>query len=353
MVNRAPALVPWMTVVAPEMSPDEQYCSEIDVGTEIGGFRLVEVIGRGSMASIFRAEHLVHGHTAAVKILLPEYCGKPEAVRRFAREIQVVNRARHPGVLEISDLVISDNHPPVLVMEMLQGEDLATCMERRGPLPPEMAVDIMVQVCDALVAMHNRSVAHRDLKPGNIFLVGGGDDDYPIVKVLDFGLAKFLYEEDPFLRTRTGCAVGTPEYMPPEQIRGDKVDERIDLYAVGAILYEMVAGKPPFHGGSVFDLVQKALKDDPPPPSALLAPELASEVPPLLDQVVLRCLAKEPDHRIQSADQLRAVLTHARDPKSELVLPPVPSDRPLWYWAAGGLAAAAAALGTVAWLVLR
>ncbi len=335
------------------VEPDPTSCAEIGVGTEIGGFRLVELIGQGSMATIFRAEHLVHGHTAAVKVLLPEYCARSEAVRRFAREIQVVNRARHPNVLEITDLVYSETQPPILVMELLRGEDLAICMEHKGALPPELAVEIMIQVCDALVAMHQRSVVHRDLKPGNIFLVGGGDDPFPIVKVLDFGLAKFLYEEDPFLRTRTGCAVGTPEYMPPEQIRGEKVDERIDLYAVASILYEMIAGKSPFHGGSVFDLVQKALNDKPPPPSTLLPPEQAARVPPLLEQVILRCLEKNPDHRIQSAAELKALLEATREPSAEVVLPPLPPDRPLWLWAVGGLAAATVALGAVAWLVLR
>jgi serine/threonine protein kinase len=323
-----------------------------DVGAEIGGFRLCEVIGRGSMASIFRAEHLVHGHTVAVKVLLPEYCTRPEAVRRFAREIQAVNRARHPNVLEITDLVYGEGQPPLLVMELLQGEDLAACTQRRGPLPPEQALEIMIQVCDALAAMHRRSVVHRDLKPGNIYLVGGGEDPFPVVKVLDFGLAKFLYEEDPFLHTRTGCAVGTPEYMPPEQIRGQKVDERIDLYAVGSILYEMIAGKPPFHGGSVFDLVQKVLKDDPPPPSSQLPPQQAARVPALLDQVVMRCLAKDPEHRIQEAEQLKALLQAAQRDPEDVVLPPLPRETPLWIWAAVGLSAATIALGTAAWLIL-
>lgn len=338
---------------APLASPPRSARATIDVGAELGGFRLLEVIGRGSMASIFRAEHLVHGHTAAVKVLLPEYCARPEAVRRFAREIQAVNRARHPNVLEITDLVYSEEHPPILVMELLHGEDLSACLQRRGALPPQQALEIMIQVCDALTAMHRRSVAHRDLKPGNIFLVGGGDDPWPVVKVLDFGLAKFMYEEDPFLHTRTGCAVGTPEYMPPEQIRGQKVDERIDLYAVGSILYEMIAGHPPFHGGSVFDLVQKVLNEEAPPLASQIPPEDAGRLPALVDPVVMRCLAKDPERRIQEAQQLKALLQAAQQEQSDVVLPPLPTAVPTWLWAAGGLAAAALALGAAAWLMLR
>lgn len=313
--------------------------SDLQVGEDLGAFRLTELVGRGSMASIFRAEHRFHGHQVAIKVLHPEFCAKGDAVRRFAREIQVVQRARHPGVLEITDLVSGEGHPPFLVMELLPGEDLAACMARRGPLPPAMAVSIMVQVSDALMAMHDRSVVHRDLKPANIFLVGGGDDDAPIVKVLDFGLAKFLYEEDPFLRTRTGCAIGTPEYMPPEQIRGDKVDHRIDLYAVAAILYEMIAGKPPFHGGNVFELVQKALSEPPPPPRSLLPPDQAALVPELLEKVILRCLAKLPEERLQSAEELKDFLEASLLPGADKPLPALPGAHGFhWSWLGGGLA---------------
>lgn len=319
---------------------------------EVAGFRLLDQIGEGSMASIFRAEHLALGHVVAIKALQPEYCNRPEAVRRFAREIQVVRRARHPNVLEISDLVLGGEHPPLLVMELLRGEDLAELMARRGSVSVPVAVEIFVQVCDALAAMHSRSVVHRDLKPSNIFLVGGGDDPMPIVKVLDFGLAKFLYEEDPFLHTRTGCAVGTPEYMPPEQIRGLKVDERIDIYAVGAILYELLTGDPPFHGGSVFDLVEKALSDPVAPPSSKLPLDRRGEVSPLLDDLVVRCLEKKPERRSQSAAELRDWLIACRDDQP-VSLPPLVRPRPPWLWAAGALAAAAVALGLAAWLVLR
>jgi len=338
----------------PASNAEDAPCNELAPGMEVAGFRILDQIGEGSMAAIFRAVHMAHGHTVALKALAPEYCSRPEAVRRFAREIQVVRRARHPNVLEISDLVHGGDHPPLLVMELLSGEDLAALVARKGAVPPRMALEVFVQVCDALAAMHSRSVVHRDLKPGNIFLVGGGDDPMPIVKVLDFGLAKFMYEEDPFLHTRTGCAVGTPEYMPPEQIRGLKVDERIDIYAVGAILYELLTGHPPFYGGSVFDLVEKALNDPVAPPSSELPWDRKGEVPPLLDDIVLRCLEKDPERRIQSAAELRGWLIACRD-EQPVTLPPLARPRPAWHWALAGLAAAALALVLVlvAWLLLR
>lgn len=338
-----------MLVAPKEPCADFSTENDLQVGAELGAFRLTELVGRGSMASIFRAEHRSYGHQVALKVLHHEFCSKGDAVRRFTREIQVVQRARHPGVLEITDLVLGEEQPPFLVMELLPGEDLAACMARRGPLPPAMAVSIAVQVADALVAMHDRSVVHRDLKPANIFLVGGGGDDAPIVKVLDFGLAKFLYEEDPFLRTRTGCAIGTPDYMPPEQIRGDKVDHRIDIYATAAILFEMIAGRPPFHGGNVFDLVQKALSEPPPPPRSLLSPEQAALVPELLEQVILRCLSKSPEHRLQTAQELKDYLEASLIPGSDKALPRLPGTKSLrWPWVGGGLALAA--VGAVIWL---
>lgn len=332
------------------MPTPEAHCADIDIGSDLGSFRITGHIGSGSMANIFQARHRLHGHQVAVKVLHPDLCARGEAVRRFAREIQVVHRARHPNVLDITDLVHGEGHPPFLVMELLPGEDLAACLARRGPLPPAMAVAILIQVCDALCAMHRRSVVHRDLKPANIFLVGGGQDDYPIVKVLDFGLAKFLYEEDPFLRTRTGCAIGTPEYMPPEQIRGDKIDQRVDIYAGAAILFEMITGKPPFHGGSVFDLVQKALNDPVPAPHSMLPPDLSETVPALLEEVILRCLAKDPEHRLETAEELRRYLAASLEPVAGLSLPPLMAPRTFpWPWVAG-CAALALLAGTI-WLM--
>jgi serine/threonine-protein kinase len=330
----------------------QQSGGEVQVGTELGSFRLVQEIGRGAMASIFRAQHTHHGHQLAIKVLHPDVCRRAEAVRRFAREVQAVNRTWHPNILEITDVVISDNHPPFLTMELLQGEDLQAKLDRAGALAVPQAVNVMAQVCGALAAVHQRNVVHRDLKPGNIFLVGGGDEEFPIVKVLDFGLAKFMYEEDPFLRTRTGATIGTPEYMPPEQIRGDKVDYRIDLYAVGAILYELVTGKPPFHGGTTFDLVQRTLKEIPEAPSRRAPASARGAISPLLDQIILRCLEKDPDHRIQSAAELQRLLEASLDDATEVQLPPLPQATPSrWPWVVGA-AAAATLLGLALWRLL-
>ncbi len=325
--------------------PEMQPIVMPQVGDTISNFQLLDKLGEGAVAEVYRAEHLTSHRQVAVKVLHSEFCARMDIVRRFFQERQVVRRALHPNILDITEVVHGSGHPPFLIMELLQGEDLGRCLDRRVQLSVDEAVTIMEQVCSGLEAMHDRNIVHRDLKPANIFLVGG-DDGYPVVKLLDFGLVKFLYEDDPFMRSRPGAFLGTPEYMAPEQVQSGELSDLVDVYGVGAILWEMLVGRPPFYGETFQETLAQAMGTDPPPPSSL-APEAG--IPKLLDNLVLRCMAKKPQHRIQSISQVRALLAASRDetPTVKLTPPPRMGLR-VWHYLAGGVAAASA-LGAVVW----
>jgi serine/threonine-protein kinase len=319
------------------------------LGDTISNFTLLEKLGEGAVAEVYRAEHQQTGRQVALKVLHSEFCARMDIVRRFLQERQVVRRAFHPNILDISEVLHGQGHPPCLIMELLHGEDLGRCLDRRRRLSVAEAVAIMEQACGGLEVMHARNIVHRDLKPANIFLVGG-DDGYPVVKLLDFGLVKFLYEDDPFMRSRPGAFLGTPEYMAPEQVQGGELSDLVDVYAVGAILWEMLAGRPPFQGESFQQTLQQALELEPPPPSTV-APE--AQIPELLDNLVLRCLAKKPQHRIQSIGQVRALLEACQDPAPAVKLTPPPRrGAHLWHYLIGGTAAATA-LTAALWRLLR
>jgi serine/threonine-protein kinase len=307
---------------------------EPQVGDTAGRYQLCERIGEGTLATIFRAQVPQTGSFVALKVLRTEFAGQPDAVRRFAREAQVTHRCRHPNLAEIHEVVISSEYPPFLVMELLEGMDLAAFLARRGRLPVDQAIDIACQICDALTAMHARSILHRDLKPANVFLLDP-EDGHPIVKVLDFGLSKFLYSGDPYDRSRPGASLGTPEYMPPEQVRGEELDRTADLYALGIILFEMLTGRPLMAAEREEDRLRLALTARAMAPSKALPPEAAAEIPPLLDHVVLRCLQRDPLQRPESAEDVKSFLLAALDaaapagPGPAASLDTVPVEAPL------------------------
>jgi serine/threonine protein kinase len=325
----------------PEMEPIVQP----QVGDTISNFQLLDKLGEGAVAEVFRAEHLVSRRQVALKVLHSEFCARMDIVRRFLQERQVVRRAFHPNILDITEVVHASGHPPFLIMELLHGEDLGRCLDRRGQLPVEEVVAIMEQVCGGLEAMHDRNIVHRDLKPANIFLVGG-DDGYPVVKLLDFGLAKFLYEDDPFMRSRPGAFLGTPEYMAPEQVQSGEMTELVDVYAAGALLWEMLVGRPPFYGETFQETLKQSMGTDPPPPSSQ-APD--AQIPKLLDNLVLRCMAKKTQHRIQSISQVRALLTASLEQAPTVKLSPPPRmGLRAWHYLAGG-AVATGAVSSLLW----
>jgi len=325
----------------PEMEPIVQP----ELGDTISNFHLLEKLGEGAVAEVFRAEHLETHRQVAIKVLHSEFCARMDIVRRFLQERQVVRRAFHPNILDITEVVHGAGHPPFLIMELLHGEDLGRCLDRRGRLSVQEAVSITEQACSGLEVMHDRNIVHRDLKPGNIFLVGG-DDGYPVVKLLDFGLVKFLYEDDPFMRSRPGAFLGTPEYMAPEQVQSGELSNLVDVYAMGAVLWEMLVGRPPFCGETFQETLRQAMEVDAPPPS-LEVPD--AQIPKLLDNLVLRCMAKKPEHRIQSIAQVRKLLAVCLDesPAVKLSPPPRRGLQP-WHYLAGG-AAVAGSLGLALW----
>jgi serine/threonine-protein kinase len=319
------------------------------VGERLGAFLLTERLGEGGMGTVFRAEHQLIGREVAIKVLLPEFAREREVVERFFREAQAVNLIHHPNIVDVSDFVDSEEHPPYLVMELLEGESLAGYLRRCGPMEPHRAIAIAMQICDAMEAVHARRIVHRDLKPDNV-IVAEQPDGTLQVKLLDFGIAKILQADSQLVRTATGVPIGTPEYMAPEQIRGVDVDPRADLYAMGAILYELLTGHPPF-GGQLGEILLQHLEAAPVPPSQRRDVPGMAPIPKALEEAVLHCLAKDPGDRIQTMKQLGELLDWADESELSSVVvirDPAALQRRRWPWLMGaGVAAAAVALGFV------
>ncbi|MFH2006204.1 MAG: serine/threonine-protein kinase [bacterium] len=321
------------------------------VGDTLGEIRLVEKLGEGAMATVFRATHLPSGDPIAVKVLKAELCHNLDAMRRFDKEALVAQKVRHPNLIEITDVLHPEGYPPVLVMELLEGGDLSDAVSKAGAMSAEQAIGIATQICSALQALHRQSIVHRDVKPENVFLVGGADG-FPIVKLLDFGLVKDLYGGDPFLLTRPDATIGTPAFMAPEQFDSPAVDSLADIYAVGAILYELLTGRPPFLADTMAEGYRAVLNDEVVPISERLDDPAAAGVTPALDAIVLRCLAKKPEHRIQDAGELRALLEACLDGDAAVALPPLTtSAHGPGLKIALGVAIGLAALGGLAYLV--
>lgn len=267
---------------------------EARVGEIVDGrFRLVAHLATGGMASVYRAEHVHNRQVFAVKVLNREYSKHPEASARFQREVQAYRRIHHPHIVAAVDFGRLEDGCLFMVLEFIQGQDLCDLLAHTKPLGAARAAKIAYQVSLALVAAHAVGVIHRDLKPENIMLIErGGDRDY--VKVVDFGIAKVPTSGQAL--TALGSVFGTPEYMAPEQARGGQVDARTDLYTVGTVLYEMLAGTPPFVGSNIGELLVAQVTKPPPPLPASIDHELTA--------LVLQLLAKDPAARVQSATEL-------------------------------------------------
>ncbi len=271
-------------------------------GSMFGQYKIVRLLGQGGMASVYEAEHKLLGRKVAIKVLQKDLASYPEVVERFFQEARVVNQIRHPNILDITDFgEATDDTPPFMVMELLEGKDLAHIVTEKAPLDPEYIVEVGTQICEAMAAVHEAGVVHRDLKPDNIMLLA---PEYRTIKLLDFGIVKFLATDKAFLRTATGQTLGTPEYMAPEQVRGRQVDARTDIYALGIILYEMATGTTPFEGYNLAEVFQKQLTGVPEPPSKVLQ----RPFDPALEKVILTCLEKAPENRYQSMLELAEAL---------------------------------------------
>ncbi|QRK04353.1 protein kinase [Archangium violaceum] len=285
------------------------------IGMQLGEYVIQEQIGIGGMGIVYRGEQPLIGKQVAIKVLRPEVDDQSLYVERLLAEARAVNAIRHRGIIDIFSFDQMPDGRQYFVMEYLEGSPLDTWLSRKGALSVQEALRLADELLDALSAAHRAGVIHRDLKPSNIFLVrqpGGGS----YVKVLDFGLAKQMSSGQPLpQQTLNGLIIGTPEYMAPEQVRGDPVSARTDLYAFGIILFQLLTGKLPFTARVPAEYLVHHLEHTPPSPL-----ELRPELPPALAQLVLKLLEKSPEAR-PTADEVRAGLQEVAD---SLPLPPGP-----------------------------
>ena len=276
-------------------------------------YRIEEHLSEGGMGTVYRATHVLMDKTVAIKVLHPSLAADDKIVQRFSREARAASRISHPHALNVTDFGESENGVVFLVMEYLRGRTLKEVIHQDGQLPLARVVEIMRQVTGALAAAHAEGVVHRDLKSDNIMLVDA-DNGQDWAKVLDFGIAKIQEPvgQDPAL-TAPNLIIGTPQYMSPEQCsQASELDARSDIYSLGIILYEMLAGHVPFTGDSPTATMMKHLQE--PPPSLL---EERGDLPPAVSRVVARALAKRPEDRYQTVGELAGALTLAADGKDE------------------------------------
>ena len=285
----------------------------LDSGTRLGPYELVSPLGAGGMGEVYKASDTRLNRIVAIKVLPPHFADDVERRHRFEREAQTVAALNHPNICTLYD-VGKEGNTNFLVMEYLEGETLADRI-RQGPLPIDDALKIGIAVADALDKAHGQGVTHRDLKPANIMLTtgGAGKTGAPQAKLLDFGLAKLQQQAEPsrspsspqspaaavLNTTVPGMILGTMQYMSPEQLEGAEADARTDIFAFGAVLYEMITGRKAFEGKSQPHLIAAILSVDPDPVS-----KLQPKAPPALDFLITRCLNKDPERRLQSATDL-------------------------------------------------
>jgi serine/threonine protein kinase len=276
------------------------------LGQVLGAYKLHELLGKGGMGYVYRAEHVKLGREVALKLLRGDYAKRRDAVLRFFQEAKTVNRVRHRNIVDVTDFVELDDGTTFIIMEFLRGQSLGKWARTGIDLPRALAV--LVQICDGLGAAHAVGVVHRDLKPDNVIVVPTSDGA-EMVKLLDFGVAKLLNrdDEDIGFQTAAGSVIGTPAYMSPEQAGGMVVDHRSDIYSLGAIMYELFCGQPMFRGRSFGEYVRKHLTENPVPPRQ--TPN-GGAIDPALEALILRCLAKDANERFSHILELRDGLLH-------------------------------------------
>lgn len=290
-------------------------------GRIIGHYQLLEKLGAGGMGEIYKAEDTRLHRIVAIKLLSPAIAADPERRKRFLQEAQAASALNHPNIITVYD-IISDGDTQCIVMEFVSGKTLRDAIPAGGLEVPQ-ALQYAVQIASALAAAHSAMIIHRDLKPSNVMITPSN-----LVKILDFGLAKWIDPAPPTGEeatvehaqlTREGSIIGTVSYMSPEQAEGKRVDARSDIFAFGSVLYEMLTGRRAFEGTSGISTLSAILRDDVKPMY-----EVAPEVPPLLEQIVLRCLQKNPDSRWPSMKQLESALSNLQrqlDPTGQYAPP--------------------------------
>ncbi len=304
--------------------PDPSQPSPIEIDRTVGNYRIERRLGGGGMGVVYLAEHVTLGRKAVVKFVHPEYSRSPEFVRRFFTEAKTAATIRHPGIVDVFDYGQDSHGNSYIVMELLEGESMRDLLARERTLRIELAVALGLQLASALSAAHTRGVVHRDLKPDNVFIVNAPDLPSRIrAKVLDFGLAKVTNVPEGMGITRSGALLGTPLYMSPEQCRTSvAVDHRTDVYSLGCMLFEMVAGRPPFIDNTVGDLIAAHIAK-PAPSLRTFHPEISEA----LERLVATTLAKDPADRQQTMEELAAELGTITDHLAAAT-PPRTAERP-------------------------
>ncbi len=315
-----PARPPTKPPPTPPKNPDDP---DNRLGSTLGVYRLTELLGKGGMGYVYKAEHVKLGREVALKLLRGDYAKRRDAVLRFFQEAKTVNRVRHRNIVDVTDFVELDDGTTFIIMELLRGQSLGKWARGGVDLPRALAV--LVQICDGLGAAHAVGVVHRDLKPDNV-IVTPTSDGAELVKLLDFGVAKLVHREDQDddigFQTAAGSVIGTPAYMSPEQAGGMAVDHRSDIYSLGAIMYELFTGQPMFRGRSFGEYVRKHLTEAPVPPRQTQG---GGSIDERLEALILKSLAKDPNERFAHIIELRDGLMHLlggieTQPPSSIVL---------------------------------
>ncbi|MDX3690378.1 protein kinase [Streptomyces europaeiscabiei] len=268
-----------------------------------GRYRMTHRLGRGGMAEVFAAEDVRLGRTVAVKLLRSDLAEDPISKARFTREAQAVAGLNHHSIVAVYDSgedVVNGTPVPYIVMELVEGRTIRDLLINAEAPGPEQALIIVSGVLEALAYSHQHGIVHRDIKPANVIITDNG-----AVKVMDFGIARALHGASTTM-TQTGMVMGTPQYLSPEQALGKAVDHRSDLYATGCLLYELLALRPPFIGETPLSVVYQHVQDIPTPPSEVSD----GAAPPELDGLAMRALAKEPDDRFQTAEEMRGLVQY-------------------------------------------
>ncbi len=271
------------------------------LGTRIGRFELVRLLGDGGSAQVFEAKHYQLGAPVAIKVITPQAKTDPELLERFFQEARTISAIRHEGIIDVFDLVIHEDGRPCIMMEFLDGSSFSGLLRQRGRIRPDVLVRWTIGFANALSAAHAAGVVHRDIKPGNLFVTRTGRTE-----VLDFGVAKLThnYPTPHNLKSVAGLVWGTTPYMAPEQARGDECDGRTDIFALGVVMYQALVGKRPFRGNNPAALLLEHRKGAVPP--GKLAP-----VPQLLADIVMRMLTVNRDDRYQTMAEVEADLASA------------------------------------------
>jgi serine/threonine-protein kinase len=264
-----------------------------------GKYRIERILGQGAMGVVLAATHLELGQSVAIKLLQSHYAEQSDAAARFIREARACVRIQSEHVVRVLDVGRFSSGSPYMVMEYLEGRDFSQVLIKDGPLSIPLAVEYILQTCDAVAAAHARGIIHRDLKPSNLFLVSLADGTQA-VKVIDFGISKVRVGDSADGGAITqGTLLGSPVYMSPEQMMSREIDARSDIWAIGVILYELLTGQPPFNAETIPQLCSQVLHAP-----AVGAKLLRAETPLMVEAIIHRCLEKEPRHRFANVGEL-------------------------------------------------